>query len=159
MKRISKYLMLLIFGIAIHLTATAQTNKLKQFSFLLGNWEMSTPKGKITETWYQNKGSLNGKSYRHTLNGDSILLETLVIKKIDGFYTYCSTVKGQNDNMAVNFKLISDKDSTYIFENAAHDFPQQIVYQNRGKTMLLAWIEGKIKGKNRKSEFHYQRRH
>lgn len=154
-----KYLVVLIFGIAFHLSANAQKNtSLLQFSFMLGNWEMKTAKGKITESWTQNKEGLSGKSYRHTLNGDSALMETLLIKKIDGSFYYCSNVSGQNNGETVNFKLISTENNTFVFENATHDFPQRIVYQNMGKDELLAWIEGERNGKKSKSEFYYQRK-
>lgn len=154
-----KSLILLIFGIAFHLSANAQKNSsLQQFSFILGNWEMKTAKGKITESWVQNKENLSGKSYRHNLNGDSVLMETLLIKKIDGDFYYCSKVSGQNNGETVNFKLISNENNTFIFENATHDFPQRIVYQNLGKDELLAWIEGERNGKKGKSEFRYQRK-
>ncbi|MBB2146212.1 hypothetical protein GM921_11995 [Pedobacter sp. LMG 31464] len=154
-----KYLILLVFGVAFHLSANAQKNSsLQQFSFILGNWEMKTTKGKITESWVQNKVELSGKSYRHTLNGDSVLMETLLIKKINGNFYYCSNVNGQNNGETVNFKLISTENNTFVFENATHDFPQRIVYQNLGKDELLAWIEGERNGKKGKSEFRYQRK-
>jgi hypothetical protein len=80
-----------------------------------------------------------------------------VIKKVDEAILYCSTVTGQNGGKEVCFKLVSIEKKTYVFDNPAHDFPQQIVYQNQGKKQLLAWIEGVRKGQKRKSVFQYTR--
>ncbi|WP_230142903.1 MULTISPECIES: DUF6265 family protein [unclassified Pedobacter] len=136
----------------------AQKNPSKTFAFIMGSWEMQTAKGKIVEQWVQNPDkTLSGKSYRINAKGDSALTETLKIKKIGKDTFYCSTVTGQNEGKETCFKLIATKDETYVFEDKIHDFPQRIVYQNQGKNDLLAWIEGELNGKSRKSEFRYKR--
>ena len=44
-----------------------------------------------------------------------------------------------------------------VFENPEHDFPQRIVYWREGDRVLHARIEGVIKGKERKDEWHWQK--
>ncbi|QDW27378.1 hypothetical protein FFJ24_022110 [Pedobacter sp. KBS0701] len=157
MKRIYLYA-LILFLVGFYSNVKAQKDSSKTFSFVLGSWGMQTPKGKIVEQWKQNPDkTLSGKSYRINAKGDSLLTETLQIRKIGKDVFYCSTVAHQNEGKEVCFKLISTKDQIYIFENVAHDFPQRIVYQNQGKNEMLAWIEGELKGKSRKSEFRYKR--
>lgn len=153
-----KYLALLTFLFAFQLSADAQNKSLKQFNFMLGTWEMKTAKGKLSETWVSKKDSLLGKSYKHNLKGDSTLMETLTIKKTGNHFYYCSKVNGQNDNHTIKFILLPVKENTFTFGNSAHDFPQKIVYQSKGKDELLAWIEGEKDGTKRKSEFSYQRK-
>jgi len=156
MKRI--YLYSLILFVGFYGNVKAQKDPSKIFSFVLGSWEMQTPKGKIVEQWSQGADKiLKGKSYRFNAKGDSVLTETLQIRTIEKDVFYCSTVANQNEGEEVCFKLISTKDQIYIFENVAHDFPQRIVYQNQGKNEMLAWIEGELNGKSRKSEFRYKR--
>ncbi|TKC12604.1 hypothetical protein FA048_03020 [Pedobacter polaris] len=152
-----KYLILLIFALT-QLSANAQKVNLNQFSFLTGSWEMKTAKGKISESWIKSKDSLNGKSYRHALSGDSVLTEVVVIKKIGNVFHYCVTGLEKNNTGTTNFKLISTENNIFIFENKAHDFPQRVIYQNKGKDQLLAWIEGEMNGKKMKSEFPYLRK-
>jgi len=136
----------------------AQKDASKPFGFVLGSWEMQTPKGKIVEQWSEGADKvLKGMSYRINAKGDSSITETLQIRKMGRDTFYCSTVANQNNDKEVCFKLISTKDGIYIFENKEHDFPQRIVYQNLGKSEMLAWIEGKVNGKSRKSEFRYKR--
>ncbi|MNR26169.1 hypothetical protein D3C85_1433620 [compost metagenome] len=102
--------------------------------------------------------TLSGKSYRINAKGDSTLTETLKVRNVGKDTFYCSTVNGQNEGKEVCFKLISTTDQTYVFENKMHDFPQRIVYQDKGKREMLAWIEGELNGKSRKSEFKYIRK-
>lgn len=155
-KNILNLILLLILGFSFN--SAAQNKSVKTLSFVLGSWEMKTLKGKIVEQWIKNPdNSLNGKSYKVSNQGDSLLTETLVIKNIGKDTFYCSTVIGQNNGKDVCFKLISNEHNTYIFENKDHDFPQRIIYQNQGKNDLLAWIEGEFNGKMRKSEFKYKR--
>lgn len=156
MKRI--ILNFIIFLGGFSLNASAQKDPSKTFAFVLGSWEMQTAKGKIVEQWTQNEDKiLSGKSYRINAKGDSLLTETLQVKKIGEDTFYCSTVTGQNEGKETCFKLISNKDGIYVFEDKTHDFPQRIVYQNQGKNEMLAWIEGEHNGKSRKSEFRYKR--
>ncbi|MCX2493614.1 DUF6265 family protein [Pedobacter sp. PF22-3] len=157
MKRIYLYALILFF-VGFYSNVKAQKDPSKTFSFVLGSWEMQTPKGKIVEQWIQGANKImKGKSSRVIGKGDSVLTETLQIRKIGKDVFYCSTVADQNDGKEVCFKLISTKGQIYIFENVAHDFPQRIVYQNLGKNEMLAWIEGELNGKSRKSEFRYKR--
>jgi len=157
MKRgIQNFIILFLVGFSMHVQA--QKDPSKTFAFVLGSWEMQTAKGKIVEQWVQNSDqTLSGKSYRINAKGDSVLSETLQIRKIGKEIFYCSTVANQNEGKEVCFKLVSTKDKIYIFENKEHDFPQRIVYENQGKKEMLASIEGELNGKSRKSEFRYKR--
>ncbi|MGN7987296.1 DUF6265 family protein [Pedobacter sp. 22226] len=157
MKRIYSFSMIL-FMVGFFSDVKAQKNSSEVFSFVLGSWEVQTPKSKIIEQWSEGTDKmLKGKSYRINGKGDSVLTETLQIRTIGKDIFYCSTVANQNEGKEVCFKLISTKNQIYIFENKDHDFPQRIVYQNLGKTEMLAWIDGELNGKSRKSEFRYKR--
>lgn len=157
MKKIYLYCLVLIL-VGFYSNIKAQQAPLRIFSFVLGSWEMQTPKGKIVEQWSVGADkTLSGKSYRINMKGDSVLTEVLQIRTIGKDIFYCSTVANQNNGKEICFKLISTKDQIYIFENKEHDFPQRIVYQNKGKSELLAWIEGELNGKSRKAEFKYKR--
>jgi Domain of unknown function (DUF6265) len=152
-----KYLILIFVFASVQLSANAQKTTLKTFSFLTGSWEMKTKTGKIVERWQKHSDSLTGSSHKYNAKGDSILTETIVLKKIDGTWNFCVTGYEKGNEGKTNFTLISTANNTFTFENKAHDFPQQIVYQNKGKTELLAWIEGEIGGKKRKMEFFYRK--
>ena len=40
-----------------------------------------------------------------------------------------------------------------LFENPAHDFPQQVGYRREEGDRMVAWIEGTSNGKPRRVEF------
>lgn len=150
MKKLTLAVILIIFA----LSANAQT---AMPDFILGRWELKTAKEKITESWVKSNGQLLGKSYRHNLKGDSILTETVVIKKMKNRLYFCVTGMEKDNLGTTNFELILAKNGTYIFENKSHDFPQRIGYQNKGNNQLLAWIEGNVNGSFKKYEFPYHR--
>nr|WP_316786013.1 DUF6265 family protein [Pedobacter frigiditerrae] len=85
-------------------------------------------------------------------------MENVVIKKIGGNFYYCVTGAQEDKTKTVKFKLISFEERLFIFENKAHDFPQRIVYENKGKDKLFAWIWGTMSGKKSKMEYSYQKR-
>lgn len=89
MKRIYLYA-LILFLVGFYSNVKAQKDSSKTFSFVLGSWGMQTPKGKIVEQWKQNPDkTLSGKSYRINAKGDSLLTETLQIRKIGKDVFYC----------------------------------------------------------------------
>jgi hypothetical protein len=135
----------------------AQKPSLKHFQFLVGKWELKTNKGKIIERWQQHTDSLTATSHRFDAAGDSVLTETIVLKHAKGHWYFSVTGYEKNNLGTTDFKLIDNQQNTFVFENKQHDFPQRIVYENKGNDMLLAWIEGNINGKTHKIEFPYRR--
>lgn len=154
-----KNLYLTLIFVLVAFYASGQKTSLKNFEFLMGKWEMKTKNGKIIERWHKHRDSLTGTSHRFNAAGDSVLTESLVLKKINGDWYYCVTGYEKGNEGKTDFKLVSTNNNTFVFENKQHDFPQQIIYQPRGKDEILAWIEGKINGKERKIEFPYKRSH
>ncbi|MGE3403237.1 MAG: DUF6265 family protein [Vicinamibacterales bacterium] len=54
------------------------------------------------------------------------------------------------------FRSTTITESSIVFENLEHDFPQRVGYERRG-TSLTAYIEGPVNGETRRIEFSYQR--
>lgn len=52
------------------------------------------------------------------------------------------------------FKLKEAGERRVVFENAAHDFPQRILYWREGES-LVARIEGTIKGEAKQQEWRF----
>ena len=142
-----------LFAIAVLLNIPARA----QLSILLGNWEMTSKTGKLTESWTAAGDSLLGKSYKYNLQGESKLLETVVIKTIDKDKYFCVTGAQEDKTKMVKFKLISFKKNMLIFENKTHDFPQRIYYKKVGENELSAWIEGVVEGKKQEMKYNYKK--
>jgi len=99
------------------------------FAWLEGTWEMTKPNGSSTlEVWdQQNARTYSGEGLK-VIQGDTTLLETLLLYSDNQDTWYVPTVLDQNSGLPVRFKMVSDTANKYVFENAEHDFPQRIVY-------------------------------
>lgn len=147
---------LLCMAIALLATASfATAQHASQLQWLVGSWHMPTRNGIIIEQWsLQADSSYKGFSYSKKANGDSVLLEEVIIKQEQGQWYYIPTVQGQNNHQPVRFALIYVGREEFICENPAHDFPQRIAYRRTGNR-LWASIEGRKNGRYRKENFDY----
>lgn len=152
-------LILLLVIICVSFTNTRQDTPFGQLRMLAGGtWTMKTRKGMICEQWYmKNNRQLSGRSFQVS-GTDTSWLENLELSATGNVITYHSQVNGQNDGKAIPFTLTESKDGRFIFSNPAHDFPQRIIYQFVTNDSIHAWIDGKINGKDRKSDFYYVRK-
>lgn len=133
--------------------SSAQSFSLADAKWLLGKWENQTPRGKMVEEWIKmNDSTYNGKSYMITAT-DSVPLESVVLKKEGIDFYYIPTVKGQNNEQPVKFRLTSGAAGSMVFENPAHDFPQKITYTMESEKSLVAEISGVVNRQNRARKF------
>jgi hypothetical protein len=119
-------------------------NDLARLSWLRGTWENNTQKGILYESWTQtSEYEMAAKSYM--LKGeDSVLFELMRIVQERGSLAFISTVNNQNNNLPVRFVKMTITDTSVIFINPAHDFPQIISYTKIGQDSLLAEISGMV---------------
>lgn len=134
-------------------SAEKKFDKLEKLNWLVGSWEQKLPEGTLVENWkMENDSTYSGESYfikeKDTLSFESIEL----LQKGDMLY-YIPTVKGQNNDKPVTFKMTSDADNSFTFENPAHDYPQKIVYKKAGANDLIATISGKQQGKDSQESY------
>lgn len=143
---------------AIYNPLSAQTTSaVSNAKWLLGKWENQTQRGKMVEEWLViNDSAYAGRSYMITAT-DSIPLESIKLKKEGDNLYYIPTVKGQNNEQPVKFKLISSSATQLVFENPAHDFPQKISYTLEGIDSLVAEISGAVNGQQRARKFPMKR--
>lgn len=121
--------------------------KIKKMDWLVGSWEQKLPDGIITEIWTkENDSTFSGKSY-FIKTKDTIHLENIVLTQQKDELLYIPTVNGQNNDEPTTFKMTSDVENTFSFENPAHDYPQKITYKKVSETNLVATISGKQQGK------------
>ena len=124
-------------------TAAERFRKLQQAKFLLGAWKGPVGKGISIESWYKQDDSTFAGSGLFIKAGKTMSEETIELtQKGDDVY-YIPTVKGQNGDKPVTFKMTAVTDNTLIFENPQHDFPQIIKYTLYGTDSLVAEISDK----------------
>ena len=130
---------------------------LEHLKFLTGVWENHTPAGIVYEEWDRKSDSvMTGKSYAVN-SSDTLYFERIVIRIKDKDIYFIPSVIEQNDGKPILFKLIANSTDTLIFENKEHDFPQRIIYINKGKDSLYARIKKTEKGVSKSEEFRMRR--
>ncbi len=135
--------------------AQYQTSDFENFNALQGVWERETKKGKSQEIWeIVDKSTFKSKTIN--INGmDTVLSETVILQLKENEIFYTVTTIGQNNEKPVAFKLISNANDRFTFENKTHDFPSRIIYDLAEKNKLNAVIEGEINGVERKINFNF----
>ena len=127
-------------------------DKLEKMNWLIGDWEQKLPDGTLKEIWSkQNDSTFSGNSY--FITKDTVHFESIRLVQKAEELTYIATVVGQNNDKAVAFKLTSDTNNTFTFENKAHDYPQKISYKKVTETNLIATISGKQQGKESQESY------
>ena len=134
-----------------------EKDKIKSANWMLGKWSAKTDDGILSESWKQlNDSTFQGESFfikeKDTLHFESILLQQKGEELI-----YNATVKGQNENKAVAFKMTAGTEKQLVFENPKHDYPQKIIYTQINKDSLVASISGVQLGKPSSEKFGMKR--
>ena len=139
----------------ISTTAEAQSaDGVAALRWMSGCWELRTATRVTHEQWMVPMASqMMGMS--RTVVRDSVReFETLRIETRNGVPTYVAMPSGQKE---AHFAATSITDSTAIFANPAHDFPQRIMYRRIGADSLVARIEGPQGGQTRGINFPMRR--
>lgn len=139
-------------------TACNSSSDLDKLLWLQGSWEYNFEGGRTVEAWEKKaEGQLDGYSYT-IMGGDTVSQENILIKEKDGKLYYVPTVMEQNDGQPIEFAMVTLSDSTAVFENKAHDFPQKIEYKKIGTDSLEAKISGPMQGSSENLEIKFPMR-
>jgi len=131
-------------------------NKLHQITWILGRWQMQIPEGIIVEEWSKPSDTQwRGVSYMVSHTGDTPFVENIRLDYSGDTLYYMPTVGNQNSGKEISFTEKSFSDSLVVFENMYHDFPQRIIYKKLSDTSIVAAIEGRQNGKDKREEFAY----
>lgn len=94
---------------------------------LEGQWQEAPGIG-YREVWKRNRSGLKGAGYMHS-GGTFSKTESLAIVIRDSTLVYQATVPDQNEGRTINFSISASSDSTLVFINPDHDFPNVIAYR------------------------------
>ncbi|AOW09607.1 DUF6265 family protein [Flavobacterium gilvum] len=130
-----------------------EKDQIKKANWLLGKWETKTDDGVLSESWKQlNDSTFQGESF-FIKEKDTLHFETMTLQQKGEELFYNATVKGQNDDKTVPFKMTIITEKQLIFENPKHDYPQKITYSLIKKDSLVASISGIQLGKPSSESF------
>jgi hypothetical protein len=131
--------------------------KIHRLEWLVGNWEFEIDEGLFAEKWVKlNDSVFSGIGYM-LIGEDTATKEILTIELINDELYYVALVSEQNNHKEVAFKLVSDSDNSFVFENKKHDFPQRIIYKYIDNNSFTAVIEGEIEGEENTTELFMSR--
>jgi hypothetical protein len=128
-------------------------------AWLHGCWRTTTssPTGGdaavVEEQWMAPRGGTMIGMGRTVRGGRTTEYELVVLKEQDGRLAYEAHASGQPSAVFLSTEIT---DTSVVFENPEHDFPQRVGYRRSGAG-LAAWIEGTMKGQKRHIDFAYTR--
>lgn len=147
MKKIKKFILgltiiLIVYSCQSKSEKTSKYEKLATMNWLLGQWENKMNEYNLSETWEKkNDSTFVGQGFlikgKDTLSSESIEL----LQKGEVLF-YVPTVKGENNDKPITFKLTTTTEKEFTFENPKHDYPQKIVYKMINATNHIATISG-----------------
>ncbi|MES2577905.1 MAG: DUF6265 family protein [Bacteroidota bacterium] len=146
-------ILLLLVIVSCKNSDSNKNEKIKAASWLLGNWENKSADGNLTENWEKlNDSTFQAQSY-YIKEKDTVHFESIILQQKGENLTYTATVKGQNNDKPVVFKLTTATDKQVSFENLKHDYPQKISYNQITPDSLVAKISGIQQGKPSSEQF------
>lgn len=145
-----KILLAIVFCIIFSNFVLAQH---KEFKWLIGKWKLEN-KNEF-EVWTLNdaSGDLIGKAFRVD-GADTTITEAVSITYWDKGFHYIPDVAGEQQ--AIDFRITSIDERSFVAENPEHDFPKLIRYKlvqmNDGE-----FIEAAIEGNGKVIPYRFQR--
>jgi len=135
--------------------AQAQADPFAPIAWLAGCWGQQGREAGSVEQWMPPAGGLMLGMARTLKNGRVVEFEFMQIRTdAENKLSYVAQPQGRPPT---TFALLRHGEAETVFENAAHDFPQRVIYRREAPDRLMARIEGTLNGKERGIDFPMQR--
>lgn len=129
--------------------SSSSQDALAELAWLAGCWRLEAGPRVTDEQWMAPSGGLMMGMSRTVIGGRVRETERLIIRETDGAVDYVADPSGQRETVFTTTR----GDSVWVFANAAHDFPQRIIYRRAAADSLWARIEGEADGQTRAVDF------
>lgn len=120
--------------------------------WMAGSWAGAEGRFEHEEHWTAPRGGAMVGMHRTVGSGRMVEFEFLRIEERDGTLVYLAMPGGRSP--ATPFTLAELDRERVVFENAAHDFPQRVLYWKDGAA-LRARVEGTVDGRQRSMEWRW----
>lgn len=122
--------------------------------WLAGCWESADARRTIEERWTTPRGGTLLGVGRTVVGDRTVDHEFVIVRAFQGHLVYEAHPAQQTPTTFTSTDITPRR---VVFENTAHDFPQQVGYELKSPTELVAWIAGTEGGKARTVTFPYRR--
>ena len=137
---------LLFFLISCDKKAKLESQESHQMDQLIGTWENDSKEGNLSESWERlNDSTINGQTY-YTRGNDTLHNETFVVNQTKDDVAYVATIKGENNDKPVTYKLTKSSEKELIFENPDQHYPAKIFYYQVTPDSIVVEISGVVDG-------------
>ncbi len=132
---------------------STQPSALDSLTWLAGCWQAA--EAGTVEHWLPLAGNTMLGVSRTVKKGKTVAHEFMQIRlNAEGKLVFIALPSGQSET---TFTLAASSETSVLFENPTHDFPQRVSYQFNAPNKLLARIEGTSKGKLKGIDFPMQK--
>ena len=131
-----------------------QSARVASLDWMAGTWTQVKADERVTETWIGPGNGLMVAANLTTRGAQRRSFEFLRIADTPEGFSYYASPAGKEP---VEFKVKESGNRRVVFENAAHEFPQRILYWREGEE-LVARVEGKIHDKERSEQWRFRRK-
>lgn len=130
------------------------SHSIENVQWMAGCWENVREGFSMEEQWMKPGGRAMLGVNRSVRGDRMVAYEFLRIEEREGILHLIPKPSGQAE---ATFRAVEVQESSVLFENPDHDFPQRIGYRLQEDGSLLGWIEGVKDGKPRRVGFPMQR--
>src|SRR5687767_7233125 len=150
---------LIVGAIALDRTlAGPSSGRIRQLRWLSGCWEQREARSTVQEFWTTPEGGMLfgvGRTIARRKSSDTtVSFEVMRIYERGGKIVFAANPSGQQPTEFTEHELT---DSTVVFANPTHDFPQFVRYRRRGSSELHARVDGKMDGQDRGFDSRYRK--
>ena len=133
--------------------AAAQSTQSHKLGWMQGCWAVVSQERAIEEQWMAPRGKTMIGSSRTVEGSNLVGYEFMMIREQGDKYAIEVRPSGR---APVVFTQATLTDSSVVFENPKHTYPQKIGYRRVGDNAMSAWIEGSRNGVAQHFEFPYR---
>jgi hypothetical protein len=133
--------------------ASAQAMQPHKLAWMQGCWATVNQERAVEEQWMAPRGKTMIGTSRTVQGANLVSYEFMMIRQDGDQIAFEVRPSGR---APVIFKAATITDSSVVFENPRHEFPQKIGYRRAGNNAMYAWIEGDRDGETHRIEFPYQ---
>lgn len=113
---------------------------------LVGEWRTGTEKGSFTtEVWQPDSAGFSGTGME-IKKEKTVFEEFMRIFIREGTLYYSVRTPDQNKGAWIDFAMTDHTQSSWLFENPAHDFPKKLHYELLNEKTLHVKVNGKSAG-------------